>query len=66
MQQFKTIRQASRATSVPEWRLRQLVKQKRVPGFYSGSRFYVNLDMFLDQLDAECRANAAGEVCPNE
>ena len=48
--QFQTIRQAAAALGVPEFRIRAWVKQGNVPGFWSGTRFYVNVPAFHDNL----------------
>ena len=47
---FLTIRQVSSLRILPEATLRRLVKQGKVPGFYSGNRFMVNLDRLIEQL----------------
>ena len=54
---YITIRQESRYPECPysENRLRILVKEQRVPGIYSGNRFYINHEMFMEQIQSECR-----------
>ncbi len=47
---FLTIRQAARASGLPEHALRQLVKRGDVPGFYTGTRFLINFDAFRAQV----------------
>lgn len=49
---FLTIRQEAQQGIVPEHRLRQMLKQKALPGFYAGTRFYVNHEQFVAQLEA--------------
>lgn len=51
-----TIRQFSKQENVPETALRRLVKTGQAPGFYAGSRFYINAERMRDMLD---HANAA-------
>lgn len=46
--QYRTIRQTAGTTDIPEFRLRAWVKQGKVPGFYSASRFYVNVPLLLE------------------
>lgn len=48
--QFQTIRQVAKLFNLPEFSIRRLVKTNRVPGFYSGNRFYVNVPEFQNQL----------------
>lgn len=55
-EEFVTIRQASKALKVPEGYIRELEKRGNVPGFKSGSRVYVALNAFREQLT---RANVA-------
>lgn len=50
-QRYLTIRQTARAVGVPEHRIRQWVKTQSVPGFYGGTRFYVNVQKFQQLLD---------------
>lgn len=56
---LKTVRQTAALGVLPEFRLRQMQKEGRLPGFYSGTRFYINVDMLVEQLQTECAANAA-------
>jgi hypothetical protein len=58
--QFQTIRQVAKLNIIPEYALRRLVKTNRVPGFFSGSRFYVNVPEFQNQLNS-CGGNV-GDV----
>ena len=52
--EFLTIRKAAAHSGVPEFRVRQMVKQNQVPGFYAGSRFLVNIDAFISVLKEMC------------
>ena len=58
---FLTIKETSRLNLLSEYALRQMAKQKQLPGFYAGKRFYVNLDMLKEQLDQTSWENAQGE-----
>ena len=53
--QFLTINSAARETGLPHSRLRVMQSQGRLPGFYAGSRYYVNMDQFRAQLDDASR-----------
>ena len=53
MPTFKTIRQTAALGILPEYRLRVLKTQGRLPGIYSGSRFLVNVDELVKQLNTE-------------
>lgn len=50
--QYMTIRQAARVLGINPDRIRQWQKQGLVAGFYSGSRYYVNLPVFRAALEA--------------
>lgn len=49
---FLTINEAEKETNIPATRIRKWVKMGIVPGFYAGSRFYVNVDKFLEMVQA--------------
>lgn len=59
MDKYQTIRQAARATGIPEFLMRTRLKQKKLPGFYVGSRYYINVPLLMEMLDAESRASVA-------
>lgn len=50
---FQTIRQTAASGILPENRIRQRLKEGRLPGIYSGTRFLVNIDALEDMLAAE-------------
>lgn len=50
---YLTIRQCARRGPLPEHALRQLKARGRLPGVYSGTRYYVNYFKLLEQLDRE-------------
>ena len=47
-----TINEAEKETNIPASRIRKWVKIGIVPGFFSGNRFYVNVDKFLEMVQA--------------
>ena len=49
---FCSIREAARIVGVSHDRLRAWQKAGELPGFYSGSRYYVNFPRFLEKLEA--------------
>ena len=51
---FMTIRQAARLI-LPERTLRDMLKSGNLPGFYQGSRFYVNTLLLTEQLNGLSR-----------
>lgn len=53
-----TIPKAASVVGVPEFRLRRMQKEGKLPGFFAGNRYYVDTDAVLAQLAAECAANA--------
>lgn len=61
-QRFMTIRQAVAAGYDTEFHMRLLLKQGKLPGFFSGRTFKVNVPMFTEQLDVESRTNASGQA----
>ena len=48
--QFLTIHQTAMQEGIPETALRRMLREKHLPGFYSGTRFYVNVTMLREQL----------------
>ncbi len=49
---YLTIREAARLLHISHDRIRAWQKQGLVPGFFSGSRFYINFPRFLEKLEA--------------
>ena len=47
---FQTINNAADALGLPRCLLRRAQKLGKVPGFYAGSRFYVNVDMLYKKM----------------
>ena len=62
--EFLTIRKAATRSGVPEFRIRQMVKQNQVPGFYAGTRYLVNIDAFMDVLKEMCAPKITSENEP--
>lgn len=61
MPEFRTIRQTSVLYRIPEGRMREWQKQGKLPGYYSGTRFYVNVSALFNQLNVENTAPIAKE-----
>lgn len=61
MSDFLTIRQAAADPRCPlrEGTLRAMVKRGEVPGFYSGTRFWVNIDELLTSLTERSTARVS-------
>lgn len=57
---FLTIREAAAAGYDTEFHLRQLLKQGKLPGFFSGRTFKVNVKFLIELLDRESVAQASG------
>lgn len=55
MTKFETIREFARRGIVSEHYLRLLCKRRLLPGIYVGTRFLINVDIFLEQLERESR-----------
>ncbi len=53
--QFMTINAAAREIGLPHTCLRAMQAQGKLPGFYAGTRYYVNLDMLREQLENDSR-----------
>ena len=58
---FLTIRQTAGMKILPEYTLRLMEKQGRLPGVRSGNRFLVNVPLLIEQLDRESLAQAGGQ-----
>ena len=51
---FQTINQVAAQGILPEYRLRQMQHQGTLPGFLSGTRFYVDVGQLQETLRAAC------------
>ena len=52
---FVSIHNAAKRLPIGEPMIRAWVKQGRVPGFYVGKRFYVDVEAFTAQIYADAR-----------
>lgn len=59
MKTYMTINQTVRETGFSEGMLRTRLKHNKLPGFYAGSRYYINVPLLMEMLDAESRLNAS-------
>lgn len=50
---YLSIRQTARQTGIAESFLRSAVKEKKIPGFYSGKKFLVNVPRLLAILEEQ-------------
>lgn len=50
---FQTIRQIAKAGPLSEHFLRTRLKENRLPGFYAGTRFLVDVPALMDMLHRE-------------
>jgi hypothetical protein len=60
MSDFITINAAARRTGIPASRIRAMVKRGECPGFFSGSRFYVDSQRF-ERVFAEAVERSASD-----
>ena len=60
-QKFQTIRQVAKSGVDTEFHLRLMQKQGRLPGFFSGRTFKVNVPLLIEQLDRESLAQTSGQ-----
>lgn len=56
MNQYLTIRQTAKKVPYSENQLRKMLRIGELPGFYSGTRFYVDYELLMEQIDRECRS----------
>lgn len=54
---YMTIRQTAKRTGIAESFLRSAVKNKKIPGFYSGNKFLVNVPRMLEVLENQSTQN---------
>ena len=47
---FQTIKATAKSEGIPRATLYRLVKEGRVPGFYSNKVYYINVEAFSEQL----------------
>lgn len=59
MKTYMTIRQTAHGIGLPEWAIRARLKRNKLPGFYAGSHYYINVPLLMEMLDAESRLDAS-------
>ena len=55
MPTFRTIRQTAAMGILPEYRLRLMQKQNRLPGIQTGNRFMVHIEELVELLNNQSR-----------
>ena len=58
MKQFLRIRELAKMGVLPEYRLRALQKEGRLPGMFSGGTYLVNVELLNEMLKVESLKNA--------
>lgn len=58
MTELRTIKAAAKLGILPEHRMRELLKQGRLPGVYHGRKFLVNLPLLAEQIEQESLKNS--------
>lgn len=66
MKTYMTIRQTAHETGFYEGMLRTRLKHNKLTGFYAGNRYYINVPLLMEMLDAECRLNASLDRAEDE
>ena len=61
MPMFQTIRKTASSGILTEYRLRQMLKEGRLPGIFVGNRFLVDQSALLDILHAEAAKNLVAD-----
>ena len=56
-----TARQYAKKTGFPEGTIRRMIKDRQVPGFYSGNRYLIDADAFTAKLHEMSAVNAEAE-----
>ena len=59
---FMTINQTAKAVGLPHTCLRNMLANNSLPGFYNGTRYYVNVEMLKEKLENDCRSAMRGRV----
>lgn len=55
---YLTIRRAAAEVGLPHTLLRKMLSEHRLPGFYAGTRYYVNVDLLREKLEQDSKASA--------
>lgn len=66
MKTYMTIRQTAIETGLAVGTLRTRLKRNKLPGFYAGNRYYINVPLLMEMIDAECRLNASLDLAEEE
>lgn len=61
MPEFKTVRKTASLGFITECHLRRLIKMRKCPGYYAGTRFMVNVTALVEMLDSAGRETAEVE-----
>ncbi len=61
MQMFQTIRKTAASGILSEYRLRQMLKEGKLPGFFVGNRFLVDQSELVEMLHVESVRNLVAE-----
>jgi hypothetical protein len=48
--EFKSIIQTAKSEGIPAHALRRMLEEGELPGFYSGTRYYVNVEVLREKL----------------
>ena len=59
--QFLTINKTAAEIGLPRSRLRTMLSAHSLPGFYAGTRYYVNVDLLREMLEEECKSSIKKE-----
>lgn len=62
MPEFKTIRQTAASGLISEHYLRSMVARGECPGFRSGNRFLINVDLLKETLDEKSRQKSVEDI----
>ena len=63
---FLTINQTADFLNLPRFAVRKMAQKNLLPGFYSGTRFYVNVDMFVKKLTEDTESFKSENVWKQE
>jgi len=58
---FQTIRKTAASGILSEYRLRQMLKEGKLPGFFVGNRFLVDQSELVEMLHVESVRNLVAE-----
>jgi len=57
---YMSIRQTAKKTGIAESFLRSAVKEKKIPGFYSGRKFLINVPQLMVVLEEQSNRSFGG------